>query len=202
MFTSGIVSLCEGRRIALFFTGRQHAGENLKDVLDQRAETLGMPIQMCDALSRNMSAELETIVANCLAHGRRQFADVAEHFPEKCRHVLEALSVIYKNDAVARKQNLSPEARLQFHQTESGSVMEELRIWLTRQFDQKRVEPNSGLGQAIAEHHNERRAHSSRGFRPPACPAPAPENNTVVLDDIVCRAELGELIKTYQRRAA
>ena len=83
MFTTGIVSTREGRKLALFFSGRQHAGENLKDVLLQRAETLGAPIQMCDALSRNLPAELETIVAHCLAHGRRQFVDVAERFPEE-----------------------------------------------------------------------------------------------------------------------
>ena len=53
LFTTGIVSTREGRRIALFFSGRQHAGENLKDVLSQRAKELGPPIQMCDALSRN-----------------------------------------------------------------------------------------------------------------------------------------------------
>jgi len=57
----------------LFFSGRKHAGENLKDVLAQRAADLALPIQMCDALSRNLPAELETIVANCLAHGRRRF---------------------------------------------------------------------------------------------------------------------------------
>ncbi len=50
--------------------------------------------QMCDALSRNLPAELETIVAHCLAHGRRQWVDVAEHFPEECRHALESLSAI------------------------------------------------------------------------------------------------------------
>jgi transposase len=149
MFTSGIVSLCEGRHIALFFTGRQHAGENLKDVLTQRAGSLKTPLQMCDALSRNTPAELETIVANCLAHSRRQFVDVVDNFPSECRHVLEALKVIYKNDAVARKQNLSSEARLEFHQAKSGQVMKELQTWLTNQLDQKRVEPNSGLGQAM-----------------------------------------------------
>ena len=104
IFTSGIVSTCAGHRIALFFTGRKHAGENLLDVLAHRAERLSPPIQMCDALSRNMPAELNTILANCLAHGRRQFVDVAEHFPEACRYVLEALKVVYKNDAVARQE--------------------------------------------------------------------------------------------------
>jgi len=150
LFTSGVVSTREGRRIALFFSGRKHAGENLKDVLIQRAEELAPPIQMCDALSRNLPTELETIVANCLAHGRRQFADVAEHFPQQCRHVLESLSVIYHNDAIARKQNLSPQARLEFHQADSGPTMAELHAWLTRQFEDRLVEPNSSLGGAIS----------------------------------------------------
>ena len=149
-FTSGIVATGEGHRIALFFSGRQHAGENLKDVLAQRAADLPPPIQMCDALSRNLPGELETILANCLAHGRRQFVDVAERFPEECRHVLESLSVVYHNDAIARERNLSPEERLLFHQAESGPTMEELHAWLARQFDQRLVEPNSALGGAIA----------------------------------------------------
>ena len=50
VFTSGIVSTASGRKIALYFTGRQHAGENLADVLKQRAAELRSPIQMCDAL--------------------------------------------------------------------------------------------------------------------------------------------------------
>ena len=40
MFTTGIVSTCKGRRIALFFSGRKHAGENLKDLLLRRAAHL------------------------------------------------------------------------------------------------------------------------------------------------------------------
>jgi hypothetical protein len=150
LFTSGVVSTREGRRIALFFSGRKHAGENLKDVLVERATDLAPPIQMCDALTRNIPAELETIVANCLAHGRRQFVEVAEHFPQQCRHVLESLSVIYRNNAIARKRNLSPQARLEFHQANSGPTMAELHAWLSRQFEDRLVEPNSSLGGAIA----------------------------------------------------
>ena len=150
VFTSGIVSTTEGRRIALFFTGRKHAGENLTTVLARRATDRDPPIQMCDALSRNLPAELETLVANCLAHGRRQFVDVAPQFPEACRHVLERLGEVYRNDATARERKLSPEARLRFHQAESGPVMETLQVWLTQQFEDRLVEPNSSLGQAIA----------------------------------------------------
>ncbi len=150
LFTSGIVSQCADHQIALFFTGRQHAGENLGDVLLQRAQQLQPPIQMCDALSRNMPHELQTILANCLAHGRRYFVDVVEHFRDECRYVLQALKVIYKNDVQTRKQQLSAEARLLFHQTHSRPIMDELHKWLQRQFDERLVEPNSGLGQAIS----------------------------------------------------
>ena len=150
LFTSGIVSTREGRKIALFFSGRQHAGENLKDVLARRAKTLAAPIQMCDALSRNLPADLETIVAHCLAHGRRQFVDVAEQFPAECRHVLESLAVIYRNDAITRERDMSSAERLVFHRTESGPTMEELHVWLERQLEDRLVEPNSSLGGAIS----------------------------------------------------
>jgi transposase len=146
-FTSGIVSTSAEHRIALFFSGKQHAGENLDQVLRQRAADLPPPIQMCDALSRNLPKELATIVANCLAHGRRQFVDVSERFPDETRYVLEALEAVYRNDA--RTRQMTAEERLAFHQAESGPVMDQLRTWLSRQFEERLVEPNSGLGMAI-----------------------------------------------------
>jgi transposase len=152
-FTSGIVSTRQGQRMALFFTGRRHAGENLAHVLVRRAAGLQAPIQMCDALSRNLPKlpkPLETIVANCLAHARRQFVDVVSNFPEPCRHVLESLGEVYGYDAQAEAGGLSPEERLRFHQEHSQPVMDQLHAWLQAQFDEKRVEPNSGLGTAIA----------------------------------------------------
>ena len=149
-FTSGIVSTREGERIALFFTGRKHAGENLSRVLERRAAEIGPPIQMCDALSRNLPKNLAVIVAHCLAHGRRRFVDVASNFPDECRYVLETLGKVYSNDALARQQGMSPDERLRFHQAQSGPVMEGLHAWLTAQFEDKKVEPNSGLGKAIS----------------------------------------------------
>src|SRR5271166_3617452 len=149
LFTSGVVALRDGQRVALFFSGRRHAGENLADVLRLRAQELPPPIQMCDALSRNLPQELQTIVAHCLAHARRNFVDVYDRFPEECRYLLETLAVIYRNDASARKRELSPEARLQFHQQESRPTMQQLHDWLTRQLDEKLTEPNSALGDAI-----------------------------------------------------
>ena len=149
VFTTGIVSTAEGRRIALFFTGRQHAGENLADVLAKRAADLTAPIQMCDALSRNTTGDFETILANCIAHARRRFVDVASNFPDECRHVLETLRTVYEHDAVARRDKMTPEERLRFHQDRSAALMHGLEQWLSEQIEQRKVEPNSGLGEAI-----------------------------------------------------
>jgi transposase len=149
LFTSGIVATRDHHRIALFFTGRKHAGENLAAVLARRAAELGPPIQMCDAVARNLPKPLAVILGHCLAHGRRRFVEVAPNFPDKCRHVLEALAAVYQHEERAREQALSPEDRLRFHQTHSGPVMTELHAWLTAQLHEKRVEPNSGLGRAI-----------------------------------------------------
>ncbi len=152
VFTSGIVATGAGRKIALYFTGRQHAGENLAEVLKRRAPELSAPIQMCDALSRNvpkLSEGVEILVANCLAHGRRQFVEVAQSFPQECRYVREALGRVYYHDAQARQQNLSAQERLWFHQQHSAPVMEQLHGWLQAQLAQKKTEPNSALGKAI-----------------------------------------------------
>jgi hypothetical protein len=149
VFTSGIVSVTGEHRIGLFFTGRMHAGENLAKVLARRASTLAAAIQMCDALSRNVPGELVTIMSNCLAHARRRFAEVVNHFPEERRHLLEILREVYKHDAFTRAQGMSPDERRLYHQKNSGPLMDGLETWLRDQIEKREVEPNSGLGEAI-----------------------------------------------------
>jgi hypothetical protein len=100
--------------IALFFTGRQHAGENIADVLKRRAAALPAPGQRCEASSSNPSAYPEGVkilVANCLAHGRRQCVEVMANFPTEGRLVLEKLGSVYHNDALARRGQLSADER-------------------------------------------------------------------------------------------
>ena len=149
LFTSGVVATRSGVRIALFFSGHRHAGENLSQVLQHRAAQLDAPMQMCDGLARNLPKELDTILSNCLAHGRRNFVELYDRFPEECRHVIEAFKVIYHNDKTARDAKMSAEARLTLHQTQSKPTMDELHAWLQRQLNDKLVEPNSALGEAI-----------------------------------------------------
>jgi hypothetical protein len=84
-----------------------------------------------------------------MSHGRRQFVEVAENFPEECRYVLETLRGIWHHDALARERKLSPEERLRFHQKHSDPLMKTLHEWMEAQLAERKTEPNSGLGKAI-----------------------------------------------------
>ena len=148
VFTTGVVSVLEtGQRIALFFTGHKHAGENLIDLLQKRSDQLDKPLQMCDALSRNMPAGLQTIVGHCLAHGRRRFVEIVENVPNECLFVLSRLKEVYHCDD--ETQGMTDRDRLAYHQQHSAPKMAELHDWMNKQIDEHRVEPNSSLGQAI-----------------------------------------------------
>lgn len=149
MYTTGIVSIADNRKIVLFLSGRKHAGENLNKVLADRDTAMQTPLQMCDALSRNAPIEFETILAHCLVHARRHFVDAVINFPEECKFVIEILAEVYRFDEEAKEQSMTPDQRLQYHQDKSAGLMEELETWLDEQIEQKLVEPNSSLGDAI-----------------------------------------------------
>ncbi|MBF8287596.1 MAG: IS66 family transposase [Candidatus Rokubacteria bacterium] len=149
LFTTGIVSIMEGRTLALFFTGRQHAGENLADLLRQRASDLEAAILMCDGLDRNIPKGHKVIEGNCGSHARRGLVDQAVNWPHECRDLLETYGTVFKIDELCRKEGLSDEQRLRRHQAESGPLMDELKKQLEDLLKDKRVEPNSGLGDAI-----------------------------------------------------
>jgi transposase len=149
-FTTGIVAAEGERQIALFYTGREHAGENLTKVLSEREGQRGPPIQMCDGLDRNAPDEkFQTILGNCLTHGRRKFVDVVASFPQEVRYVLEELRKVYRHDAEAREASMTSEERLRHHQEHSAPVMERLKLWMDAQIGEKKVEPQSALGEAI-----------------------------------------------------
>jgi hypothetical protein len=149
IFTTGVLSTVNGRKVALFFTGRKHAGENLKEMLEKRACDLPVPIQMCDGLNRNIPKGHPTLECNCLTHARRNFVEVVSSFPEECRYLVEALGLVYHNDAIAKEREMSAPQRLEFHQAHSGPVMEEFKGWAAEPIASKKIEPNSGLGKAI-----------------------------------------------------
>jgi transposase len=150
MFTTALVVKVGERTICLYYSGRSHAGENLKALLEQRQAGLDKPLVMSDALSRNEADEDGLIRCHCLAHGRRQFSDLKDVFPKECQVVIEALKQVFDHDDEARDQQLSPAERLAYHQSYSQPIMDELKRWLQKQCDDRLVEPNSSLGKAIS----------------------------------------------------
>lgn len=149
IFTTAIVSLLQDKPIALFYTGRKHAGENLTDLLRQRAAGHAAPLLMSDALERNVPTGHAVVEANCLAHGRRHVVDAIASFPSECKYLLAMLGKVYRVDHLSRRFRLSPEKRLRAHRRWSRPVMDALQAWMVAQFAEKRVEPNSGLGRAM-----------------------------------------------------
>ena len=175
VFTTGVLAEKGPHRIALYFTGNRHAGENIGDILRNRSPGLGPPIQMCDALSRNIPKEYDTILSNCMAHARRHFVDLIHIFPKKCRYVIKAIGRVYHNDEITRERNLSSLDRLRYHQQHSKPIMEGLRDWFQEQFEHKTVEPNSSLGKAFKYMLNHWEA-LTRFLEIPGCPL---DNNIV-----------------------
>jgi hypothetical protein len=134
----------------LYYSSRRHAGENLQRLLDKREAGLEKPLAMSDALSSNEVANESLLIrCHCLAHGRRKFSDLEEVFPHECQVVLAVIRQVFDHDEQARKDQLSPEARLAYHQAQSQPLMDELKGWLDKQRDDHLVEPNSSLGKAI-----------------------------------------------------
>jgi len=137
--------------ICLYFTGRQHAGENLDDILAYRDPELA-PIQwMSDGLAANTPTQHQdqTLDINCIVHGRRKLVELEDYFPKESTQVIEAIAKVYKHEAECNKQRLTPDQRLAYHQQHSRGVMDNLKAWMEKQFEERCVEPNSRLGGAF-----------------------------------------------------
>lgn len=151
MHTTALVVKVAEHTALLYYSSRRHAGENLQGLLDQREAGLDKPLAMSDALSSNEVAnEAAVIRCHCLAHGRRKCSDLEEVLPHECQVVLDVISQVFDHDEQARKEQLSPEARLAYHQAQSQALMDGLTRWLDTQIDAPLVEPNSALGKAMA----------------------------------------------------
>jgi transposase len=149
MYTTALIVQVGERRICLYYTGRQHAGENLEALLAKREPQREKPLVMSDALSSNNAAETQLIRCHCLAHGRRKFSALDEVFPAESAVVVEALKLVFDHDEAIRREQLNAHERLVYHQAKSGPIMAALQTWLAQQTEERRVEPKSSLGKAI-----------------------------------------------------
>jgi len=147
-FTSVIIAvLSSGVKIGLFFTGWKHAGENLDKLLKERPEDLPDPIQQCDALSSNIPKNSKTQVSNCLAHLRRKFYELLELWPREVTWMIGQFASIFVNEKSAPED---PQKRLEWHQKKSRPMMESIENYCEGLIKNKKVEPNSSMGKAIA----------------------------------------------------
>lgn len=148
-FTSVFYAYAGPYCIALYYSGRDHAGENLVRLLKKRCSDLPPLLHMSDALAANIMKEISHLIlkAFCLAHARRRFKELIAFYPKECGHVLEKIGKVYHYDADAKQQGLSEEERLRYHQEKSKPVMESLEIWLKDQASL--IEPNGDLSKAI-----------------------------------------------------
>jgi transposase len=149
MFTTGIIAQVGIHRVFLYFTGRNHAGENLEAILKSRSRGLAPPTQVSDRLSCNAPGEFVVDDGACLDHLRREFYTLRTIFPSSCTYVIRELKMIYRADAIAKKKKMTPDQRLELHQKVSLPVMIRLKKWGQTELAEKRVEPNGPLAKAI-----------------------------------------------------
>jgi hypothetical protein len=145
-WTTGIVARGATHEIALFYSGRRHAGDNFERLLEKRPAAMKPPIGLGDAASRNWPASFQLTIAKCLAHARREFVDLESAFPGECARVLDDLARIYRNDA--ETSGMSADERLAYHQRHSGPVFDRLRAFIEQEIAEHRVEPNGPLFKA------------------------------------------------------
>jgi hypothetical protein len=64
-------------------------------------------------------------------------------------HVLKVLDQVFEHDRTTHERQLTPAARLPYHQQHSGPLLDALHPWLEGQLEDREVEPNSSLGKAF-----------------------------------------------------
>ena len=107
----------------------QVSAENLADVREGRGAKLNALIQKLDALIQMSDAVLrntltppgvKVLLASCMAHGRRQFADAAANLPESAGirqrgRVLYMVSTLKRNSVGSRRKSASSYTRRTAH---------------------------------------------------------------------------------------
>jgi hypothetical protein len=153
IYTSTIAVQVDGHTIVLYYTGREHAGNNLDKILKHRDPTLEPLIQVSDGLAADTSGNKGTVNFLCMVHARRNFFLIKKQFPIECKYVLDAVGQLYLYEADCKDRQLTPLQRMLYHRMFSGPVLQKLKIWLDEQIEQKKTEPNSSLSKAIRYMH-------------------------------------------------
>ena len=150
---TALMSHYQGHIIYLYSTDTNTAGKTFKNMIENR--DVEQPfLTMSDALSSNFpdldeSLIIKWIICLCLSHSRRRFYQLFEKGDKDAAFVLDIIGKVYEHDRYCKDHQLTPEARLAYHQAHSQPLMEALHTWLNNLLLHKHVEPNSEMGRAI-----------------------------------------------------
>jgi transposase len=147
LFTTGLVIEYGEWKIAIYASGRKHAGENAFELLAKRPKQMQLINKMSDGSNMNNSPKMSANILNCLTHARAKFKKIEGAFSDPCRYVIDKIGEVYDVEEQTRK--MTKEQRLEYHHKNSLPIMEKLRQWMTEQFEKKAVEPNDALGCAF-----------------------------------------------------
>jgi len=151
VWTTGLIGVDGDRSMALYITSRNHAGDNLRELLRERPPDLPPPIRMADALARNTPRGLEHAIveAKCLVHSRRKFVEASRSYPDEAAHALGVIRDVYRVEAVLKHKGIVGRERLRWHQRYTAPRLARLHQWLENQVDANKAELTSSLGTAV-----------------------------------------------------
>lgn len=150
VYASGLIAIrSDGHEVVLFDISLGHAGEHLDQILNYRPPGLAPPKVMNDALSSNTVTQRTIKVCYCNAHARRLFYDLMKRYPDEVGWVLDTYANIWMHESHIRKENMSDQQRLAYHQEHSLPVMTSLHQWATNKMASDSFEEHSALGKAI-----------------------------------------------------
>lgn len=94
--------------------------------------------------------KLNTItLVGCMAHIRRKFVDALSNDQARAQHVIDLIAQLYVIEKQARKENYTPQQRLELRQQKSKPIMTQLKSYLQTEYESGKIRPKSAIGQAI-----------------------------------------------------
>jgi hypothetical protein len=138
--------------IILYYTGRHHAAEILRRLLEHRLPGSPKVNKTTDGASKNfLGKDFEDILEDsiCLVHGLLKFYDAKAQFPAEYAIVGSAYDKIYETEQIAKERGMSDEQRLAFHQERSASEMQKIKDMCDQKITSRLIDPRSKLWEAV-----------------------------------------------------
>ena len=137
-----------GQDILIYMTKNGYSGENvaplIKDCKNFMSDASSMNIPHID------KEQLKKLVQfKCLYHAKAKFDELVESYPNECKYFLDQISSIYAIEKKTKEESLSAKDRLKLHQEHSSVYVENIYKKIAELFDNRLIEPNNRLGQAM-----------------------------------------------------